>query len=271
MCWEPTMRNTKRMLLLFVVPFAVTGIAVINSCGDDGDKGRNEAFENANLIRGGQLYDKWWKVPGVLDPIEPTSDNPGYALTAGTGTGPDTWRCKECHGWDYKGRDGAYAQGSSHYTGVMGLLHASEADPADELFRTIKDGLTGTAMSSFRSHLSDGDIWDIAKFVKEGIIDETQYIDDASKKPIGANVTRGQVLFSSVCAACHGSDGKQINFGDQENPEHVGTVASDNPWEFLHKVRFGQPGTAMPSGIGSGWSVQDVVDVLGYAQTLPTD
>jgi thiosulfate dehydrogenase len=141
----------------------------------------------------------------------------------------------------------------------------------EALFGTIKDGLPATAMSSFGSHLSDGDVWDIVKFIKEGIIDESQLIDDASKTPIGADLGRGQVRFSSVCAVCHGGDGTQINFGTPGEPEYVGTVAVDNPWEFLHKVRFGQPGTAMPSGIASGWSVQDAVDVLGYARTLPTE
>jgi len=50
----------------------------------------------------------------------------------------------------------------------------------------------------------------------------------------------------------------------------VGTLAADNPWEFLHKVRFGQPGTTMPSATELGWSLQDVADVLAHAQTLPT-
>ena len=27
-----------------------------------------------------------------------------------------------------------------------------------------------------------------------------------------------------------------------EEPEWVGTIAVDNPWEFMHKVRVGQPG-----------------------------
>ncbi len=264
------MRHTNAMRLIVVVPFAVVAVAVMNGCGND-DGGQAAPSDEANLVRGGQLYDQWWAVPGVLDPIEPTSANPGYGLTAGTRTGSDTWRCKECHGWDYRGRDGAYGQGSSHFTGVMGLLHASQEDPAEELFDTVKDGRPATAMSSFSSHLSDRDIRDIVKFMKDGIIDETQYIDDASKKPKAADVARGQSRFSSVCAACHGSDGKQINFGTQAEREYVGTVAVDNPWEFLHKVRFGQPGTAMPSAIQSGWSVQDVVDVLGYAQTLPTE
>lgn len=265
------MKNRKRMVLLFMIPLAATVIGVMSSCGDGDDSdGRNVAFENANQVRGGLLYDKWWKVPGVLDPTEPTTTNPGFALTAGTRTGSDTWRCKECHGWDYKGRDGVYGPGHSRFTGVGGLVHASETDPPNELFETVKNGLAGTGMSPFASHLSDGDIWDIVKFIKQGIIDDSGYID-ASGAAIGANVPHGQSLFSSVCAACHGSDGKLINFGTPSIPEFVGTVASENPWEFLHKVRFGQPGTAMPSAIASGWSVQDVVDVLGHAQTLPTE
>jgi thiosulfate dehydrogenase len=266
------MRHTKGMRLLFVVPFAFAGAAATSGCGDDDDDtGRNVAYDNANVVRGGQLYDKWWEVSGVLDPVEPTSDNPGYGLTAGTRTGADTWRCKECHGWDYRGRDGAYGPGASRFTGVAGLL-GSQGDPAEDLFGTIKNGLPATAMSPFGSHLSDTDVWDVVKFVKEGIIDESLYIDDTSKTPIGANLTLGQSRYSSTCAACHGSDGKQINFGSEVEPEYVGTLAVDNPWEFLHKVRFGQPGTeAMPSAIGLGWSVQDVVDVLGYAQTLPVE
>jgi mono/diheme cytochrome c family protein len=264
------MKHKQWMLLLSVGASVLTGLAVMNGCGNDDDDEGNQAFDDADPVRGGQLYDKWWDVPGVLDGSEPTSSNPGYALTQGTRTGPDTWRCKECHGWDYRGRDGAYAEGSSRHTGVAGLTHAS-GDPADELFETVKEGLAGSAMSSFKAHLSDADIWDIVKFLKEAMIDETQLINYETKTPIGANSAHGQSLFSSTCAICHGSDGKQLNFGDAAEPEYVGTVASDNPWEFLHKVRFGQPGAAMPSAIRNGWSVQDAVDVLGYAQTLPAE
>ena len=72
-------------------------------------------------------------------------------------------------------------------------------------------------------------------------------------------------------ASCHGPDGKAKNFGDAKEPEYVGTVTVDNPWELIHKVRVGQPGTEMPSSvINSKWSDKDVVDVLTHAQTLPT-
>jgi hypothetical protein len=50
----------------------------------------------------------------------------------------------------------------------------------------------------------------------------------------------------------------------------VGTIATDNPWEFFHKIRVGQPGTNMPAAIKIGWSLEDVLNVLGFAQTLPS-
>ena len=76
-------------------------------------------------------------------------------------------------------------------------------------------------------------------------------------------------MYASVCAACHGNNGKTLNFGDAAAPEYVGTLAVDNPWEFLHKVRFGQPASPMPAGLVTGWNIQDIIDVLAHAQTLP--
>lgn len=104
-------------------------------------------------------------------------------------------------------------------------------------------------------------------FLTEGLINDTKYIDYATQEVIGADIANGNDLYGTTRAVCHGGDGKQIDFGGGEG---VGALSDGNPWETLHKIRFGQPGTSMPSGIASGWSSQDAVDVLGYAQTLPT-
>ena len=51
------------------------------------------------IAHGGRLYDKWW---AEIEAPEPTEDNPLWALqTTNTRSGSTTWRCKECHGWDY--------------------------------------------------------------------------------------------------------------------------------------------------------------------------
>jgi hypothetical protein len=41
-----------------------------------------------------------------------------------------------------------------------------------------------------------------------------------------------------------------------------------DPWRFLHKTRFGTPGTPMVIGAERGWSAQDGRDVLLYVQSL---
>ncbi len=124
----------------------------------------------------------------------------------------------------------------------------------------------------FSAVLDDAAIDDLVAFLKDGLVDVRQYVDYDTKTPIRGGTGHGQELYVSTCAACHGADGTEINFGDEQEPEYVGSIAIDNPQEFLHKGRFGQPGSdpAMPATADLGWSLQDVVDVLAYAQTLPT-
>lgn len=223
------------------------------------------AAQGGDVSRGGRLYDKWWKETGA---DAPTTDQllwPTQSTNARSGD--DTWRCKECHGWDYLGKDGAYGSGS-HFTGFPGVYDAAQTKSVDELAAALK-GATN-ADHDFSSVLDDAAINDLATFLKDGPVDVRPHIDYGTKAPIGADAGHGTELFESVCAACHGSDGTQINFGSAEEPEYVGTLANDNPQEFVHKARFGHPGSAMPATFDLGWSVQDAVDVLAYGQTLPT-
>ncbi len=85
------------------------------------------------------------------------------------------------------------------------------------------------------------------------------------KKVTGADIANGKALYESTCVSCHGTDGKTLVF----DGAGIGAIANGNPVETLHKIRFGQPATGMPSAVASGWSTQDAVDVLGYSQTLP--
>lgn len=218
-----------------------------------------------SIAAGGRLYDKWWTAaPGVKPPV---GDHPMWALqTTNKRKGLDTWRCKECHGWDYNGKDGAYGSGS-HRTGFPGLL-AARAKSADQLKAALK-GSTNPK-HDFSPFLNDSALTDLANFLKSGLVDLGPVIDRKTKKPVKADAARGKQL-SATCAACHGPDGKKLNFGKPDNPEYVGTVANENPWEFAHKIRAGQPGSnpPMPTGVETGWSLQDVLDILAHSQTLP--
>ena len=221
------------------------------------------ADSSASASLGGRLYDKWWKEAGV---DEPSSDQPLWATqSTNTRSGGDTWRCKECHGWDYQGAAGAYGSGS-HFTGFSGVF-----DVQSESFDTIVAFINGSANSDHDfSAMGDEAINNLATFLKSSLIDVSPLIDPETKAAIGGDTANGEELFAG-CTSCHGDDGRLINFGDDDDPTFVSTVALDNPWEFLHKVRAGQPGTGMPAALDANWSMDDLLDLLAFAQTLPTE
>lgn len=217
---------------------------------------------STSVATGGRLYDKWWKEGAGVK--EPAGDHPLWALqTTNKRKGDTTWRCKECHGWDYRGKDGAYGSGSRH-TGFPGVM-AAQARSMDQILKGLANPKHG-----FAPLLNDATLTHLANFLKHGLVDLAQVIDLKTKKPVKADELRGKEL-SDVCAGCHGADGKTLNFGTPDKPEYVGTVAKENPWEFVHKVRFGQPGSdpPMPAGVEMGLTLQDALDILAHAQTLP--
>ena len=210
------------------------------------------------ISRGGQLYDNSW---AVLEQDPPEATHPAYPAD-GKKSGATTWRCKECHGWDYKGVDGAYAKGS-HYTGIKGVRGVEGIDPA-----TIRDVVLDETHRYTEEMMPRGALEKLALFLSFGQIDMDRYIDRATKAAHG-NTNRGAQFYQTICANCHGFDGKEINFKNEDEPEYVGTVAQNNPWEALHKIRFGQPGVGMVSL--SVLDVQEQVDILAYTQTLPAE
>lgn len=225
-------------------------------------------LENADVARGGALYDKWW---AVIGDAAPTTDHPLWASRPDTAsnsrTGADTWRCKECHGWDYRGVNGAYA-GGSHRTGIAGIFGSTKT--AQEVFDLLKgDHAYGTV------GLSDADLWDLAAFVTEGLAD-TDSIIDATGVFIGS-LAVGQTLYESGigtnigCAVCHGQLGLTPPPGHADFDDYVGLLSNENPWEFQHKVQFGHPGSAMPSSVAGGGTILDVADLGTYSQTLPKE
>lgn len=226
----------------------------------------DELDTQIRISRGGQLYDDWWKT--TVDTIKPDKDHPLWTKqSTNKRSGYDTYRCKECHGWDYRGKDGAYGSGS-HYTGFKGIYEASGKMSMREL-EAVNNG--GVEQHDFTDNISAEDIADLALFMKEGVIDTGKLVDSEGT-PIGGDSRLGSYLFRRNCThMCHGGAGTAINFGDDEKPEFVGTIASENPWEFIHKVRAGQPGTRMPSAIINGWSEREIVDLLTFARTLPKD
>lgn len=211
------------------------------------------------LAAGGRIYDNWWQ---ALDREEPEGTHPSYPAV-GEQTGEVTWRCKECHGWDYRGRDGIYRSGS-HYTGIPGIDGAI-GTPVEEIAVLLRDDTHRYTPDM----LTDAELANVALFVSEGQVDMASFINLETRTLIPSDVERGRAVFQTVCAACHGFDGKLLNWGEGDENNYVGTEAASLPDEVMHKILNAHPGAAMVNL--RALPVQDAIDVLSYAATLPTE
>jgi len=239
------------LILLFVV----YALSFTTSYAD------SESDKPEVIAEGGRLYDKWWK---EYDLSKPSSTHPAYPKS-GNQSGANTWRCKECHGWDYKGAAGAYAKGS-HYTGIKGITQA-KSKSLTELVAVLKNNI-----HQYDKVMTDYGLIRIAKFIKQGQVDITSFLEKKSKLAMG-NINRGQSIYEDSCKECHGSDGRNRNFKTHQNAEYIGTVATKNPWEAIHKIRTGHPdafvmGEPMPHMLGK-IEIEEQVDLLRYMQSLP--
>jgi thiosulfate dehydrogenase len=128
----------------------------------------------------------------------------------------------------------------------------------------VKSILSGgsNADHDFSGVIDDDSLTTLAEFISNGgVIDISVHIDLETKEVIDGDSANGKILYEATCVICHGSDGAAIG-------EALGELANGNPWETLHKIRFGQPASAMPSAVDSGWTLKEALDVLAYAQTL---
>jgi len=215
-------------------------------------------YQQAKIKNGALLYDNWLK----MNRADIKDTHPLYPATSKK-SGKSTWRCKECHGWDYIGKDGRYSKGS-HFTGINGVYQVRTAEPGN-LFKALTDKVR---KHDFSTYLADNEVWALVKFIREGQIAIETVLDEQG----GArgDVAKGKVLYNANCSSCHGTDGIEIDFkGKKEGIQGIGWLTNDNPQESLHKIRWGHPGSDMPSMIAdNNLSELDAIDILTYCQSL---
>ncbi|MGB0715002.1 MAG: choice-of-anchor V domain-containing protein [Phycisphaerae bacterium] len=189
------------------------------------------AYALADPVRGGRLYDKWWKVNGAPEPQGNHPLYPPFPFQSGS----TTHRCKECHGWDYLGVDGDYGTGF-HFTGIRGVRGTTKTP--QELFRLLAlgDDEIANGHDMLALGMTEVDLWDVIRFMLEGTIDTQSYIDQ-NDAFIGLQ-SNGVFTYQDSCSQCHGASGDQLPVG---SPVFLGDLADENPWELMHKVRYGHP------------------------------
>jgi len=253
------MKLLSKARLLLLTGLIVTGLAFAARA-----RAQGPIPSGADIVQGALLYDNW---PAALGVQPPAGNMPIWdRQTTDTRSGADTWRCSECHGWDYRGAQGAYKTGS-HFTGFPDVMTLASGMTVDQIVAHLKG--SDDPAHDFSKYMPDTSLTQLADFLKYGTIDDSHTIDPVSLKVKDGNLQNGQKLYTSVCATCHGTDGEKIVFRSEGVTQFLGTLAVSDPWQFLHRTRFGTAGTNMPVGYELGWTVADGRDILAYAQTLP--
>ena len=288
------MKTIKLISMVFVLTFTFTSCTFDDTVPIDTGISEAEAqaaFDAADGVRGARLFDHALNEKGITGTVANEHSN--------------FFRCKTCHGWDLLGPNGVNVSSVGSDTkpapAPVDLMEVRQNDGIIEIFNNIRmmdDGReTGTwdasqkdVMPKYGQILSDADVWDLVKFIKETAHDVYDFYDmDISSgsavfsnigAPSKAGVTPGDPVaglatYNAKCASCHGADGSGINIYCKG--EWLGNMFRGDPHEIQHKAPWGMPldaehiagGCAVPFG-GSmpamGLTDQDIRDMMAMGQ-----
>lgn len=232
-----------------------------------------ESYNKADFINGGIMYDKFWAAESNFDQA-----NSNLATLSAKG---DFFRCKQCHGWDGLGNKGAYIsrkpKTSRPNVSSLNLYQMGQTKSPQELFDDLKkssgrrdisydlstydpatNAAEGDKMPNLSQILTDDQLWDLVKFLKEGMLDVTDLYDatytgtyptgSMAISNVGKNgdAVKGRNYYNNGCASCHGADGTTL-YGDPHVIEGmtIGQFTRKKANEVQHKVHYGQLGSPM--------------------------
>lgn len=202
--------------------------------------------------------------------------------------------CWKCHGKEGKGDgpDGAnvFPKPRDFTSGIFKYKTSSykELFPFDwDLFQTISDGLTGTAMPSWKGKLSDKEIWDVIAYIKTfGGIDEEakEKVSYAGYiRPSAESIAKGKELFLDRCSECHGNEGRgntskklKDDWGNKIWPRDLTKGYTfrigNSPREIYTRISTGISGTPMPAFTdpkkNKALSTEDAWHIANYVTSL---
>lgn len=252
-------------------------------------------YEVAELGNGGIMYDKFWAEESGFDQTDANfdlyNDNSNF------------FRCKQCHAWDGLGTEGSYINRAPSATRPnvtnLNLYELSKNKSAEELYNAMmrtenrrdisfdpstydpsSNAAEGDQMPNYSQILTSDQVWDLVKFMKEGMFDVSElYVASyGGTYPTGTatygslgkdgNADNGNAYYTANCASCHGADGTSIDL----DGKGVGGFTRSKPYEVQHKTKYGQLGTSMVGefDITLG-EMKDMYKALSSTSDFPTN
>jgi cbb3-type cytochrome c oxidase subunit III len=199
--------------------------------------------------------------------------------------------CTECHGREGKGDGpGAFyvAPRPRDFSTGRYKIRSTETGsvPTDEdLVRSVRQGLYGTAMPAWDRMLSDTDIQDVVAYIKSlspQFATPPQVVppsEGTASSP--ESIARGQQAYERLqCGKCHGTDGRgtgavTTEFQDDWN-QPLPAADLTQPWTFRGgatsrdiylRFRTGMAGTPMPSFAEAASDIE-MWDLANYVVSL---
>ncbi len=281
------------MKIFYPVFFVLLLTILVWSCSSDTVTTNTVTpYDTSHFSLGGVSYDVFWSTEAGFN----QNDTNLAKFTAN----PNFFRCKQCHAWDYLGRNGSYIgrapSTSRPRVAAMNLYTWVQSKTPQEIFDALKTSVgrrdisydlntydpntnfvEGDKMPNLGQLLTDAQIWNIVKYLKDAIFDVSQLYDavysgtyptgTASFSNIGkdGNATSGATYYSTECT-CHGPDGTTINIEGHT----LGVHARTKPFEVQQKVKYGHPGSIMPAHFNVTLSqVKDLFKALSDTTAFP--
>lgn len=171
--------------------------------------------------------------------------------------------CGACHGTQGEGRQGIGPRLNSK------TFLAAASD--DFLMRTISKGRAGTTMIPWGASYQPDVIESIIAYIRSLNPVPAATLNES---PLAGDVTRGQALYASICAACHGRTG--AGYQETANGTGIGRAAFLNEVSngyLRYIIKHGKSGTKMrPFDKKSKVAVanltdQQIDDVIAYLRS----
>lgn len=165
--------------------------------------------------------------------------------------------CSVCHG--DRGDGKSRAQNSLNPPPLDFTTSAAAQIPRDRMIESVTNGRNGTAMSAWKSQLSQREIESIVDYVRNTFMPAIASPDSS----------RGRTIYSKNCSVCHGEkgDGRSRAQGSLNPPPRdftaPGVLEELSQQRMITSVTFGRANTAM-AGFKAQLSKEDISAVVEY-------